>query len=156
MDQLIEEVPAVSGPLQKYRVTRGGVETVMKLSDADAARLGVSPDALVDGASTITPVQPVADSETEATDGGGGDGTADDGAQDSGGTEGVAAGDGPFAQPVQSAADSGGDGQTPSPPEVVGAQAKAPAKKAPAKRQTSAANKARTTAATKAAGDGGS
>ncbi|MDW4900662.1 hypothetical protein RB625_19825 [Streptomyces californicus] len=41
MDQRIEEVAAVSGPLQKYRVVRGGVETVMKLNDADAARLGL-------------------------------------------------------------------------------------------------------------------
>ncbi|MFI9012587.1 hypothetical protein ACIGZI_00975 [Streptomyces griseus] len=31
----------MSGPLQKYRVIRGGVETVMKLNDADAARLGL-------------------------------------------------------------------------------------------------------------------
>lgn len=41
VDQRIEEVAAVSGPLQKYRVVRGGVETVMKLNDADAARLGL-------------------------------------------------------------------------------------------------------------------
>lgn len=40
----MEEVAAVSGPLQKYRVIRGGVETVMKLNDADAARLGLGAD----------------------------------------------------------------------------------------------------------------
>ncbi|MFJ9234151.1 hypothetical protein ACIRJ3_04090 [Streptomyces anulatus] len=44
MDQRIEEVAAVSGPLKKYRVIRGGVETVMKLNDADAARLGLGAD----------------------------------------------------------------------------------------------------------------
>lgn len=34
----------MSGPLQKYRVIRGGVETVMKLNDADATRLGLGAD----------------------------------------------------------------------------------------------------------------
>ncbi|MFF9043344.1 hypothetical protein [Streptomyces parvulus] len=58
MDQLIEEVPAVSGPLKKYRVTRNGVETVMKLSDADAKRLGIGVDQPADAAPTPEPVQP--------------------------------------------------------------------------------------------------
>ncbi|WP_143666796.1 MULTISPECIES: hypothetical protein [unclassified Streptomyces] len=51
MDQRIEEVAAVSGPLQKYRVIRGGVETVMKLNDADAARLGLGADDILGSAS---------------------------------------------------------------------------------------------------------
>ncbi|WP_217545573.1 hypothetical protein [Streptomyces sp. GbtcB6] len=92
----------MSGPLKKYRVRRGDVETVMKLSAADAERLGVGVDDLVDGASTIGPVEPVAD-------GGADDGNEPDGAQ-------------------ETAAD--------------GAQAKPPAKKAAAKRQPAAANKA--------------
>jgi hypothetical protein len=73
VDQRIEEVAAVSGPLKKYRVTRGGVETVMKLNDADAARLGVGPDKAVGEASTIPPVEPV-----DEPDGGDGDGAADE------------------------------------------------------------------------------
>jgi hypothetical protein len=73
VDQLIEEVAAVSGPLKKYRVTRGGVETVMKLSDADAARLGVTAQDAVGAASTIQPVEPVGDGPDDA------DGTPDSG-----------------------------------------------------------------------------
>lgn len=82
VDQLIEEVPAVSGPLKKYRVTRNGVETVMKLSDDDAKRLGIGTDEALDAVSTIPPVQPVTDSESEA-DGGadGGDSATSPAAQ---------------------------------------------------------------------------
>ncbi|MFJ3794939.1 hypothetical protein ACIPSJ_01485 [Streptomyces sp. NPDC090088] len=137
MDQLIEEVPAVSGPLKKYRVKRGGVETVMKLSDADAARLGVTAEDAVDGASTIQPVEPVTDDAPD-DETGGSDGTADEGSED--GAQGTA--------PVIS--EEAGAQQ------VQPAAAKAPAKKAPAKRQQpAAASKARTAAANKAA-DGGS
>lgn len=145
VDQLIEEVPAVSGPLKKYKVTRGGVETVMKLSDDDAKRLGVGADAALDGASTIEPVQPVADqtdSDGEAADGTGNSGTPD-------------GGDVAGAQPVQQAADSGGDGQTPDPQAKAADSPPAAKKTAAPKRRTASENKARTPSATKAA-DGGS
>ncbi len=145
----------MGGPLKKYRVARGGVETVMKLSDADASRLGVKAEDAVDGASTIEPVEPVTGDEPD-DETGGSDGTGDgDGAE-------VAVPDiseDTGAQQVQPAADAGGDGQTPPAPAPApaadGAGAKSAAKKAPAKRQPTAANKARTAAATKAA-DGGS
>lgn len=78
VDQLIEEVPAVSGPLKKYRVTRGGVQTVMKLSDDDAARLGVGSEDAIDAVSTIPTVEPVADSEADSS-GEGDDGSGPDG-----------------------------------------------------------------------------
>ncbi|WP_159056083.1 hypothetical protein [Streptomyces scabiei] len=167
----------MSGPLKKYRVTRGGVETVMKLNDADAARLGVGPENVVGAASTIPLVEQVDEGE-----GGDGDGAADD--SDDVQAEAVAdVGEG--AKPVQSAADSGGDVQAPGDPAATtdpsdpeeatvteadstpaaaepngsgdaGAQApaKAPAKKATAKRATSA-NKARPAAANKAESPGG-
>jgi hypothetical protein len=168
VDQLIEEVAAVSGPLKKYRVKRGGVETVMKLSDADAERLGVGVDDVVGAASTIQPVEPVDDS-----DGGDGDGSADD--ADSG--QAAAAGDtGASTEPVQSAADSGGDEpeaaasvapsaggdpqeaavteQTTSP--AAAEQSGTPARKTAApKKRTPSANKARTAAANKAESPGG-
>jgi hypothetical protein len=155
VDQLIEEVPAVSGPLKKYKVTRGGVETVMKLSDDDAKRLGASPDDVVGGVSTIQPVQLVQESE------------ADDGPADDGGDSSTTPGDdvgGQSAQQVQQAADSSGDSRAPSPtpaaPDEQATAAPAPAqktaaKKTAAKRQPTSANKARTAAETKAA-DGGS
>jgi hypothetical protein len=177
VDQRIEEVAAVSGPLKKYRVKRGGVETVMKLNDADAKRLGVGPESVVGAASTIPLVAPV-------DEGGDGDGAADD----SDDVQAVAAADaGAGTEPVQSAADSGGDGQTPGDPAAapdpgdekeatvteadettvaaepadpddsgtaVKASAKAPAKKTAAKRATSA-NKARPVAANKAESPGG-
>lgn len=60
VDLTIEEVAAVSGPLKKYRVrTANGVDTVLKLSEADAAKLGDGPYEVSDAASTIEPVQPV-------------------------------------------------------------------------------------------------
>lgn len=142
VDQLIEEVPAVSGPLKKYRVTRGGVETVMKLNEDDAKRLGVSADAVIGGASTIQPVQPVADAEAD------GDSEGDDGAPGD-----PAGGDGAGAQLVQQAADTGDD-QTPD-AQAAKAETPPPAKKTAAKRRPTSANKARTTSANKAA-DGGS
>lgn len=80
VDQLIEEVPAVSGPLKKYRVTRGGVETVMKLSDDDAKRLGASPDDVIGAVSTTPLVEPVADSSSEPD----GDSGTDDGQTEAG------------------------------------------------------------------------
>jgi hypothetical protein len=155
VDQLIEEVAAVSGPLKKYRVTRGGVETVMKLSDDDAKRLGAKADDVVGGASTIQPVEPVQEGE------------ADDGPADDGGGSGASQGDdaGQGAQQVQQAADDGGDGQASgATPAAADSQQPTPAptaakttaaKKTAAKRQPVAANKARTAAETKAA-DGGS
>ncbi|WP_406157770.1 hypothetical protein [Streptomyces canus] len=161
VDQLIEEVPAVSGPLKKYKVTRGGVETVMKLSDDDAKRLGASPDDVVGGVSTIQPVQPVQPVR---------EGEADDGPADDGGAGSTTPGDdegGQGAQQVQQAADSGGDVQAPSPTAAATDDQQAPAAPAPApaqktvakktaaKRQPTSANKARTGAETKAA-DGGS
>jgi hypothetical protein len=177
VDQLIEEVAAVSGPLRKYRVKRGGVETVMKLNEAEAKRLGVGADNVVGAASTIPVVEPVEESE-----GGDGDGAADD----AGDVQAVAV-VGAGAEPVQSAADSGGDSPAPGDaqaaavpgsqeeaavtetgdgtaaadpaeaPETpaVKAPARAPAKKTAAKKQTVSANKARTAAANKAAGSGG-
>lgn len=43
VDERIEEVAAVSGPLHKYKVTwPSGVETVMKLNDEDAAARGLT------------------------------------------------------------------------------------------------------------------
>lgn len=40
----------MSGPLQKYRYNSGrGNATVLKLNEADAARLGLGPDDVVDG-----------------------------------------------------------------------------------------------------------
>lgn len=115
VDQLMEEVPAVSGPLKKYRVTRNGVETLMKLSDDDARRLGVAPEDAVDAVSTIPPVQPVADTVGE----------------DDGGS-GVGDGDGGGAAPPADA----------QPQPQARQAAKAPAKKTAAKRRTPAANKA--------------
>jgi len=163
VDQIIEEVAAVSGPLKKYKVKRGDFVTVMKLSDEDAKKLGVGPDNVVGGASTIQPVQPADDSD----DGGEGDGSAD-----------VVEEAGAGAESVQSSADSGGDGQAAgdAPPQGDGTEAQvnstgdgdvnqemvsadpAPAKTAakktaaPAKRRTTSANKARSTSATKADG----
>ncbi|MDX3294613.1 hypothetical protein PV569_12945 [Streptomyces scabiei] len=175
VDQRIEEVTAVSGPLKKYWFTRGdGVKTVLKLNDADAARQGLGPDDLFQKDSLAGP----------ATDGGDGDGAADD----SGDVQAVAAADaGSGAEPVQPAADSGSDSQAPGDPAAapdpgdekeaavteadetvaaaepadpddsgtaVKASAKAPAKKTAAKRATSA-NKARTASANKAESPGG-
>lgn len=178
VDLRIEEVAAVSGPLAKYRVTRGGVETVMKLNEADAKRLGVGPADVVGAASTIPLIQPV-----DESDGGDGDGAADD----SGDVQAVAAADaGAGAEPVQPAADSGGDVQAPGDPTpapdpddpeeaavteadnpaassdpagpgdaAAKAPVKAPVKKAAAKRQSASANKARPAAANKAQSSGG-
>lgn len=164
VDQIIEEVAAVSGPLKKYRVrTQNGVDTVLKLSEADAAKLGDGPYEVADGASTIEPVV-LAD--------GGGSGE-DNGAPvvpdsaaaavaDAGGDVGPGLADGlPVTQPVQPPADPG-DGQeqggTPAPagdvPQVHPAAPEpqpAPVK-APAKKRAPSANTARTGAETKAGG----
>lgn len=175
VDQLIEEVAAVSGPLKKYRVKRGGVETVMKLNEADAKRLGVGAGDVVGAASTIPVVEPVEESE-----GGEGDGAADDvgtvqavAVADAGaGAESVqsaadSGGDSPASGDAQAAADSGGpeeaavtendDSQEAEPEGTGDAGAKAPAKalakKTAAKRATSP-NKARTAAANKAESGG--
>jgi hypothetical protein len=42
------EVAAVSGPLRKYRYTRGTSSTVLKLNDKDAERLGLTEADLLD------------------------------------------------------------------------------------------------------------
>ena len=44
----IEEGSAVSGPLQKYRYVGKSGETVLKLNEADAKRLGLGPDDVVE------------------------------------------------------------------------------------------------------------
>lgn len=130
VDQLIEEVPAVSGPLKKYRVTRNGVETLMKLSDADAKRLGVGVDQAADAASTIEPVE-----------------LADDGDPEAQQPSPEAPTETETAPPPDTA--DGGEQQENSTPA-------APEPKAPAKRRAGAANKARTAAATaNKAADGG-
>lgn len=51
VDQNIEEVAAVGGPLKRYRYTSpSGVATVMKFNEADAERYGLTDDDLVDAA----------------------------------------------------------------------------------------------------------
>lgn len=66
VDAHIMEVAAVGGPLRKYRYTSGsGHETVLKLSDRDAARLKLTEDDLLDDAPPPDPepavkAQPVA------------------------------------------------------------------------------------------------
>ncbi|MEU1152634.1 hypothetical protein ABZ369_06395 [Streptomyces sp. NPDC005918] len=48
MDQRIEEVAVVGGPLKKYRVTSAsGAESVVKYNQADAGRLGLTDADLV-------------------------------------------------------------------------------------------------------------
>lgn len=42
------EVAAVSGPLRKYRYTKGANSTVLKLNDKDAEQLGLTEDDLLD------------------------------------------------------------------------------------------------------------
>lgn len=151
----------MSGPLRKYKVTRGGVETVMKLNDDDAKRLGVSVDQALDAAPTIQTVELAADeADSEADDGTAGDDATDGADADEGDGDGSVA-EGAAAAEAQSTPDSGGDGQAPAPqdsPKETTATAtakKAAAKKTAAKRQPASANKARTSAATKAT-DGGS
>jgi hypothetical protein len=49
LDVPIQEVDAVSGPLQKYRyTTEAGHETILKLSSADAELRGLNDEDLVD------------------------------------------------------------------------------------------------------------
>jgi hypothetical protein len=173
-DQLIEEVAAVSGPLKKYRVMRNGFETVMKLSDADAAKLGAGPYQVSDAVSTIEPVTAGDDSGGEVT--GGEPHSAAAAMADAGAvvSEDLAVG-ATGAEPVQQSPKSEGDGQPAGDaPEQGGdpgggqAEAKAAddgdgqavaapttaATKAPARKRAASANKARTGSANKAA-DGG-
>ncbi|MBZ6258861.1 hypothetical protein KVH22_25430 [Streptomyces olivaceus] len=120
----------MSGPLKKYRVTRGGVETVMKLSDDDAKRLGVGVDQAADAASTIEPVELADDGGPEAQQ---------------------SSPEAPAESETAAAPDSadGGEQQTDTRPA-------APGPKAPAKRRAGAANKARSASATaNKAADGG-
>ncbi|WP_030569592.1 hypothetical protein [Streptomyces aureocirculatus] len=119
VDQRIEEVAAVSGPLKKYKVRRGDFTTVMKLSDEDAERLGVGPADVVGAASTIQPVTAPDEGQAHAPDGR---------------REGTAEG----APADEAAAATAGESE----------------REAPAKRRAGSANKARTSASTKAA-DGG-
>jgi hypothetical protein len=48
------EVAAMAGPLKKYRVTSGSVETVMKLNEGDAAARGLTDSDLVSAEDTTT------------------------------------------------------------------------------------------------------
>jgi hypothetical protein len=174
-DQLIEEVAAVSGPLKKYRVrTKNGVDTVLKLSEADAAKLGDGPYEVFDAVSTIEPVTAVGDDD-EGDDGG--DPSDAAAAMADAGvvvTEGLAVGL-TGAESVQSPQEPGGDGQATGDasasggdpdngqPEVktegdgqaAAAEPVAAEAKAPAKRGRPSANKARTSAANKAADSAG-
>ncbi|MEU3507951.1 hypothetical protein ABZ733_08465 [Streptomyces longwoodensis] len=127
----------MSGPLRKYKVKRGGVETVMKLSDDDAKRLGVGVDQAVDAAPTIEPVQPVDDGAAAAVADGPAPGEA---AQPGYATTSV-------TTPVAEGAvvEQGSGDAAAADPETEQAPAKAPAK-----RRTTSANKARPAAETKA------
>ncbi|MGW0566075.1 hypothetical protein [Streptomyces tauricus] len=153
----------MSGPLKKYRVVRNGFETVMKLSDEDAEKLGAGPYDVV-GASTIEPVTLATDTGSGADDDGApvAPGSAAAAMASAGGDVGPGAADGvPGPEPVQPPADPG-DGQEqegaqppagdrpevhPAAPEPQPAPVKAPAKK-----RTAAANKARPVAENKAGG----
>ncbi|OYP17050.1 hypothetical protein CFC35_23180 [Streptomyces sp. FBKL.4005] len=151
VDQLIEEVPAVSGPLKKYRVKRGGVETVMKLSDDDAKRLGVSVDQAVDAAPTVQPVQPVEKGTSQVqplAEPGGETQAPSPAASAAGGMPTSSPDDGDGQAPAEKTAPDG-DGQE------TAQDGQEAAKKAAAKRRPTAANKARASSANKAA-DGGS
>lgn len=168
VDLNIEEVAAVSGPLKKYRVrTKNGVDTVLKLSAADAAKLGNGPYEVSDAASTIEPVLPADSGEPS----GAAAAMADAGVTVSEGlitglpaqeTEQASGADGQTEGNPPAAAGIPDDGQGEVSPDedgdIQGAPAEqAPAPKAPArKRASAAANKARGGAANKAAGSGGS
>lgn len=59
VDSIIEEVAAVSGPLQKYRYTNdAGHETVLKLNTADAERYGLTDDDLIDSGAAVKAAAP--------------------------------------------------------------------------------------------------
>lgn len=59
VDSIIEEVAAVSGPLQKYRYTdKAGHETVLKLNASDAGRYGLTDDDLVDSSAVEKSADP--------------------------------------------------------------------------------------------------
>jgi hypothetical protein len=159
-DQLIEEVAAVSGPLKKYRVVRNGFETVMKLSDEDAAKLGaLEPYQVSDAVSTIEPVTAAGD-DSEGDDGG--DPASPAAAMSDAGTvvsEGMAVGLAE-TEPVQPPTAPGDDGQAaenpaaPADGQTETPAAAAPETKSTTRKRASSANKARTSAANKA--DGGS
>jgi hypothetical protein len=156
-DQLIEEVAAVSGPLKKYRVVRNGFETVMKLSDEDAAKLGaLAPYQVSDAVPTIEPV--TASGDDSGGDDGGDPASPAAAMSDAGAvvSEDMAVGL-TETEPVQPSTAPGDDGQAAGGPsgEGDGQAATAEPVQTPAKRRSSAANKARGSAANKAA-DGGS
>jgi hypothetical protein len=65
VDERIEEVAAVGGPLKRYEVTTSpGVTTTMKLNDADAERLGVL-NAPKQPTETEVPDRPAEPTETQ-------------------------------------------------------------------------------------------
>lgn len=136
----------MSGPLKKYRVKRNGFETVMKLSDDDAKRLGVAPDQAVDAASTIEPVRRLAaddvssdfaadDAAAPHSDGDAGSGDGDDGSGEGG--------DAPSATP-ESEQPSGSN-----------AASTTPTPKAAPKKRASSARKPRTSASKDGGAGGG-
>ncbi|MFE9935853.1 hypothetical protein [Streptomyces hirsutus] len=151
----------MSGPLKKYKVVRNGFETVMKLSAEDAEKLGAGPYQVRGGASTIEPVTAVADGGSE--DGSGAPAPASPAvAMSDAGTavsvtpasvppqepgDGDQAPEVPQTPPAPQGTATPDDGQTPVAP--------AAAPKAPPKKRSPSANKARGGAANKAA-DGGS
>lgn len=71
VDQRIEEVAVVGGPLKKYRVrTSSGAESVVKYNAADAERLGLGEADLVPEQEVVTDVQlPDDEPETKARGG---------------------------------------------------------------------------------------
>lgn len=66
VDQNIEEVAAVSGPLKKYRYTDdAGHQTVLKLNTADAERQGLTDEDLAEAA-PVAEVKAVAQAPNKA------------------------------------------------------------------------------------------
>lgn len=80
VDQTIEEVAAVSGPLKKYQVTLpNGAETVMKLSAADAERRGLTDADLAPETGAEHGSQPADDDHAADASPDGGEPSPDDG-----------------------------------------------------------------------------
>lgn len=68
VDERIEEVAAVGGPLKKYRVTSPtGVETVMKLNTTDAEARGLGEDDLADAEPEEKAAEPAANKARSAS-----------------------------------------------------------------------------------------
>lgn len=67
VDERIEEVAAVGGPLKKYEVTtQSGVTTTMKLSEEDAKRMGVLDSGTDDGTAADQREAPAEDTATKS------------------------------------------------------------------------------------------